>query len=354
MTTPGRTRAVELDLSSSTPEKPFAIITADCSGPREIDDGLFVQPLDAASELYRVGVCVADTSKLYDNGEIRRLAMSNGSAKYWDLPNNERGYDPMIPPEIIKGLEFTKGSVRDALILTFLVGRGVPPTDLEVLYGKVQVTTNLNYKEFADRCNYQPTSRKFAAASTYIREGLKYNPGGDHTKALAKARAASLQQTLPEDAPENTEVVSVSEKRWLNGARCNEAFMIAANHLVGKQMHMEGRPAIYRLYDPLDTSREDFVAANLARYGMTPGRHAGLNLDPICRVTSPLRRLEDYMMSHQLRQRHLGREATRADVRNLGDAVRRLNQEIAIQALRASGLERPEANSRPYDSAQVA
>lgn len=313
----------EFDYSSSTDSQPYLIITADCSDPHEIDDGLFVQPLASSKELYRVGVCVADTSKLYDNTDIRKAAMANGSARYWDLGGGERGYDPMIPADAIRELEFKKDKVRDALVLSFLVGRGVVPTEFEVSYGKVQVTTNMTYKQFADRCTSSDYYSKFTTTAELIRSGLGYTPGGDNGGNSAR---------------QGHGVGDASGRRWLNGARINEAFMISANHLLGKLMREEDRPAIYRLFDPSDTSYQDILDANVARYSLTPGPHKALRLDPYCRATSPLRRLEDYLMSHQLRQRDRGKPATKNDIEYLSAGTRRLNQEIASHALRSSGI----------------
>lgn len=325
MIAPRGVNIIELDRQASTDEAPYGIITADCSDPMEIDDGIFVEDLPTHEEMYRVGVCVADTSKLYEHGDVYRQAMKNTHARYWNLPNGERGYDPMIEPELIKELEFTKGHSRDALVVSFIVGRNQAPSELDISFGKVEVADNLSYKDFAENCKSSERDRKFGRASAFIIQHLQYTSGGDSDQATASSRNPNkIYRRL---------VRGPSEQVWLRGSRINEAFMVAANHLVGKVFAEEDRPAIYRVHDPADEKFLEFLPADMARYTWTPGLHKGLNLDPYCRVTSPLRRLEDFMMSYQLKQRYLGHLATQRDARDIAGAVQQLNRQLAREVL---------------------
>jgi exoribonuclease II len=294
------------------------IITADCSSPKEIDDGLFIEQLDETHELYRVGVCVVDTSKLYKDRVIVEQAFDRTAAKYWTMPDGEQGYDPMIEPEVIKELEFTAGNVRDALIATFLVGRVQSPAEIELSFGKVEVAENKNYKDFA---GFVATDegQKFYRASKFIKQHLGYIAYGDHVGSWPSWRTT---QAVP----------SVSEQAWKRGSKINEAFMVATNHLVGKALAEEGRPAIYRVHDPEDEQYLEMLSASVGRYTRKPGPHAGLGLEPYCRVTSPLRRLDDFMMNYQLKRRYQGQRPSGGDVRDLAFAIRRLNQEIIAAA----------------------
>jgi exoribonuclease II len=297
------------------------IITADCSFPREIDDGLFVERMDEDHELYRVGVCVVDTSKLYVNEEIKKDAFKRTEAKYWDLPGNERGYDPMIEADVIKGIEFTAGNVRDALVITFLVGDRQEPTDVEASFSPVEVVANKSYKEFANFATYSPKGKRFSRASELIKNHLRFVAYGDHAGDRPQWRKDTEEQTP-----------NLSNRAWKRGSKMNEAFMVGANHLIGKMLAEEGRPAIYRVHDPEDEQYLELLSANVARYSWTPGAHSGLGLDPYCRVTSPLRRLDDFVMNNQLKKRFLGKKPTAKDSEDVHFAVRRLNQEIIANA----------------------
>jgi exoribonuclease R len=298
--------------------EPPRIITADCSFPKEIDDGLFIEPLDEDHELYRVGVCVADTSKIYENSEISKEAFNRTEAKYWDLPDGERGYDPMIRPEAIKKIELTEGTLRNAMIVRFLVGAHEAPRDVRVTFEKVEVAQNISYKQFSN-FTYSKEGRKFLRASALIRSYLGYVAYGDHIGSRPQWRS-------------DTAATNVSGRSWKRGSQINESFMVAAYHLVGKMMAAEDRPAIYRVHDPNDEQYLELLSANVARYSRVPGPHAGLGLDPYSRVTSPLRRLDDFVNNYQLRQRDRGHAPTEKDLKDVAFAVRRLNQELVASA----------------------
>lgn len=299
------------------------IITADCSQPREIDDGLFVERLDENSELYRVGVCVVDTASVYSHGDLKQTAFKRTEAKYYDLPGGERGYDPMIDPEAIKSLEFTAGSVRNALIVTFLVGAKQEPSDVDISFGQVEVIANKSYKDFANYATYGKGAR-FNRASTLIRDHLGYIAYGDHTGQRPAWRTGEDERRT----------VSHSERAWKKGSKINESFMVATNHLVGTVLSQEGRPAIYRVHDPEDEKYIEIMPPNMAYFSVNAGIHTGLNLDPYCRVTSPLRRLDDFVMNYQLKKRFQQKDVSAQDSKEVGFAVRRLNQELIAGAPR--------------------
>ena len=313
---------VTLDQLSSTPEAPFGIMTVDCSNPCEIDDGIFVERLDDKEEAYRVGVFVVDTSVLYQERHIVDRAMKVTEAKYWQLDGHEQGYDPMINTNIVKGMDFTAPNERDALVVSFTIGKKAPPSDVDITFGKVEVTENLNYRDFWNRCVADGPDAKYARASAFIIRHLEYTSGGDLDAATSTQNLGAIYDKL----------IGSRGGRWLKGSRINESFMVAANHLVGRTLAAEGRPAIYRVHDPEDETHLELVPPNVARYSRTPGRHQGLNLDPYCRVTSPLRRLEDFVMSYQLKQRHLGKAATLKDTHDIATAVLQLNRRVIQEA----------------------
>jgi exoribonuclease II len=311
----------ELDARAQAQAAPYEIITADCSSPREIDDGVFVEPLMSAREMYRVGVCVADTSCLYSNGDIFRQALTNTEARYWQMPNGEQAYEPMIDSTAIGKLELKQGRLLSALVVSFVVGERQGPTDVDIAFHDVLVEKNLTYKKFGEECRYRPNRARYGKASAFILKHLAYRPGGDDE--------GKPRHTLdtPEDAYRALMHVPAREG-WARGARINESYMIAANHLVGKVFQAEGRPAIYRVHDTTDEAYLEFMPPNVARYTKVAGYHEGLGLDAYCRVTSPLRRLEDFMMLNQLKQRSLGKPVTEKDGRDLSAAIQRLNQQV--------------------------
>ena len=326
---PGRTGIVELDPYASGSEGPYGIVTADCSSPREIDDGVCVQPLPSSSEAYRVVVCVADTSGLYTNGEVRSKVVAHPRAEYGQDASGDPTYRPMINPALIGRHEFkrqTGGNIRKALAVSFIVGQSHPPDQTEVSFGHVEVQRNYHYKGFGNRCRYSEKYEPYGRASAFIIHHLGY-AGGNRNSGNQRpwSNADDVYQHLIHVPP---------HMAWERGSAINESFMIAANHLVGKMLaEEEDRVAIYRVHDPLDPSAQDFLPPALARYSSKPGPHFGLSLTPYCRVTSPLRRGEDFVMSHLLRERSAGRPVTSADRRVVATTIQRLNQLIMSDML---------------------
>lgn len=311
-------RPVEFDWQSAEPGLPH-VITADCSSPREIDDGVFVEQLDADTQAYRVGVCIADGRKLYRRQEVLQVALGLTRASYYDLGDNEQGYEPMIPPHYIYGKELREGNVRNALIVSFVAERGRPLSDVAIEFGNIEVVKNYDYKEFSQRAETELALGKYAAAATLIGQGLGYTPGGDKT---TPPRSSAAQ-----DARAN---------HWKHGSRMVEAFMIATNTLVGNTFAEEGRPAIYRVHDTADTTHDELIGPNVAVYSENPGEHLGLGLRNFSRVTSPLRRVEDLVMHHHIGLRAEGIMPSTHDMRIMRLAIRALNQRtIADQSLRA-------------------
>lgn len=308
----------ELDRRATTAEAPYAIYTSDCSDPHEIDDGVFVEPLPSSVEAYRVGVCMADTSKLYLDGEVRKNVLERVHADYWDLPNGERGYDPLIDPDIIKDAELKEGNIRNALVVSFVIARNLVPTEIEINFGKVEVVKNYDYKEFSGLAAPGSELERYSRASQMILNSLKFNLGGDST------------HHPPENGKRN--LANVSYQSWKRGARMNEAFMIAANHLTGRVLRDENYPAIYRVHDLGDKRFEEIMEINASIYTQIPGPHHGLGVDPYCRVTSGLRRLEDFTMCHFLHLRSQGKQPTQQDLAFRSQAIRRLNKRAIYEA----------------------
>lgn len=297
---------VALDRRASEPHMPVGIITADCCNPHEYDDGIAVEELQSSSELYRVTVFAADMSKHYSNEEYLALGLEKTESVYFNTGTSLEVYKPMLPEQVIQKAHFTSGRPKSALGVQFIVGDGHPPSDTTVTFGKVSVESNLDYRQFYDNCRSEEAFKKYQRASSYI-----------------------LHYLRPRVSPEYeaTEIVK-SASQFKKGAYINQSYMVAANYLVGQLMQSEEHLAIYRVHDPYNSPLTEAMSPRLARYSSIPGRHFGLGLDTYCRVTSPLRRLEDFIMHGLLRARDSGRDIDKKDQRNVAAAVKRLNQRI--------------------------
>lgn len=307
---------MELDRQASIDNQPYILTSFDCSEPKELDDGVTVEPLPSAQEMYRVGVCVVDASSLYKDSQILGEAMRRTEAKYWQLPGGEKGYDPMVPEDAIRDLDFRirkPGDIRSAMIVRFVVGESQPPTDAEVVFGQVELVANHDYRELAELSHAGGQYERFARAAKFIKDNLGFTSGGDY------------------DQPEDAKKVATDpvQRAFTEGSRMNEAFMVGAYHQVGRLLIPDpDRIGIYRVHDTRDEGRRMFLPANVATYSWEPGTHEGLNLYGVCRVTSPLRRLEDLIMNYLLRQRYDGNPVTRDDEDIVALAVHKLNARI--------------------------
>lgn len=316
MIAPRGTNILELDHHASMDDQPHLIVTADCSNPKELDDGLLVEPLPSAQEMYRVSVCVVDTSPLYREAGVLSEVMNRTEAKYYQLEGDESGYQPMVSEEIIEDMDFRlrrPGDTRGAMVVRFVIGRDQPPTDTEVVFGQVEVAANHDYHDFALQASEGGRYEKYGRAALFIKNHLAFTSGGDYDNPDNKAKP----------------VLDPIHQGFIRGSRLNEAAMVGACNQVGQLLTAEeDRIAIYRIHDPADEAHRMFLPANVATYSWDPGPHDGLGLYGYCRVTSPLRRGEDFIMSHLLKQRYEGQSVTRDEEDTVALAVHRLNARI--------------------------
>lgn len=307
-------------------DEPFEIITADCSSPREIDDGIHVRLLPGGKELYEVSVGVVDTAKLYRQHKVLGMMLERTEAKYGQEPGERQSYTPMIDPEIIEDIQFTEGHLRGALIVSFVLGEDVPPTTPDIRFGRVRITENINYHEFANRCAKEQDYVVYGRAAAFIMAHLGYVSGGDEGEENIDYAKEPDVETIYRKL-----IGQIDQRPWTIGSRFNEAFMVSTGHLMGRTFRDERRPAIYRVHNPKDYRYSEFMYPELARYSTKPGLHSGLQLDPYCRGTSPMRRLEDALMMHHAWLRYQGKQPSHRDKAIMLEGVRRLNQRVGSQ-----------------------
>jgi hypothetical protein len=302
----------EIDQLASELGRPYAVITADCSNPCEIDDAISVEALPSEKELYRVRVFAADTSGLYTNEEVARAVVQRTESRYFGSGTAEESYEPMIEPHHVQRIHFEAGRVRSALVTSFIVGEDVPPTETSVEFGDVEVVQNLTYARFGEKCRYSPGFEPFGRAAALIIHHL--------------APAAIAQEY--EDIYRNLIHVPSAEK-FKRGAMINAAFMVAGNTMAGQLIASEpDSVGIYRIHDPDNPQYAEIFDPRVAWYSTTPGPHTALGVDSYMRITSGLRRAEDFMMHGILRARKEKRPLTGRDHKLVRQTVQRLNQRV--------------------------
>ena len=316
----------ELEETAVRLQGPKTIITADCSNPHEIDDGILVQPLPSAREAYKVDVCIADVSSLYRNTDVLQGALSQTRSEYFTLGGSEQGYEPMIDRQYVLQKELSKAALKNAVIMSFIVGDGIAPQDFSVDFDQVRVLANYNYRQFSELSSRGLKLEQYAQAARFIREGIRYNPGGDSTTMTNDISNRALERKYGS---------------WKHGARLNEAFMVASNHLLGKMMQDEGRPAIYRVHGNAGDIHGEIFRPDVAWYSRQPGFHQGLDIGPYCQGTSGLRRLPDFIMHYHLWLRDNNMTPTEYDMRIMDEAIRNLNSRAIYDTVARTRAKRP-------------
>lgn len=305
----------QLDERASEPGKPHAVITADCTGAHEFDDAISVRALPTATETYQVDVFAVDTSRLYYDEDIVRRAMTLTASRY----RSAHLYNPMLDRDMTQRLHFAQGSTKNALGISFLVGVNDAPTDVNISFGRVEVRRNMTYKSFGDKCRYSPSFEAYGRAAALIMHHLRFD-----------ANSSEENDTEFSDRYDNLIHVPKSET-WKRGNSINQTFMIAANHLVGRTLMENNDLAIYRAHDTTDDYLLEVFSPSVARYTTNPTPHHGLGLDVYARVTSPLRRLEDFINVGLIKQRARGRGIGQRDQKITIGSTQRLNQAVAAE-----------------------
>ncbi|MBX6422350.1 RNB domain-containing ribonuclease [Thermosulfurimonas sp. F29] len=271
------------------------IFTIDAEETRDFDDALHFERL---SDGFRVGVHITDVSALIppDSATFRE-ALRRGLTLY--LPE---GTIPMLPPNLSENrLSLRAGETRPAV--SFLIDFS-PEGDIRgfrILLSRVRVTRRLTYEEVDAR----------------IKEGDPFWTEFYHLAwafSGMRRRAGAFAITLPEVVLRVKDGEIHLERLEFTPARLLVAeFMIAANFVAARFLNEKGIPALYRFQkEPLErilaTGEEnDLVKAfQQLRYfvrgevGLSPEFHHGLGLPAYTTVTSPIRRVMDLVVQHQL------------------------------------------------------
>lgn len=309
----GGPNLVILDALASERDLPVGIITADCSNPHEIDDGLAAVAMPTDKELYRVSAFAVDASPFYTDEDIVRQVIRQTESRYENVGTSMEGYDPMLAQHLIKKRHFVAGQLRDALIISYLIGREQPPSDLSLTFGKVEVVENLRYDDFGQRCSEEDQYKIFGRTAALILHHLARGKVPDPDEAHHEMMQADEHTTF---------------KR---GSDINQIHMVGANHAAAR-INAESELGIYRIHDPTDGRFAEIMSPRLARFSATPGPHTALGLDRYMRVTSSLRRAEDFIMHGLFRAQFEKRPYTGRDRRLVAAAIQKLNQHIASAA----------------------
>lgn len=298
-------KSILIDRHSSSPQNPVGIITADSYSTREFDDGVAVVGLDSNREAYEVNVFIADTSNLYFDQEITSQVLTNLETTI-ERSDDGTARTPMFDARQAKKLHLSAGGgIRPALNVSFTLGDGWPPDDIRISYGQVEVRQNYKYGKFGRLCHSSESFLPYARAASYI---LGY----------LSPRYADNSQVFSEFMGRPRTDAEI------RGRDINYAYMIAANHLASLALRANGQKAVFRR----DNSGQKGLKPDTptAYYSSKPGIHSTLGLSAYARISSPLRRAEDFINHGQLRQLSEGNIGEPRDTYLVHTAVTALNK----------------------------
>ncbi len=269
--------------------------TVDAEDTRDFDDALHLEDL---GDRLRVGVHITDVASLVPpDSEIFREACRRATTLY--LPER---VIPMLPPELSEErLSLKAGEIRPAVSFLLDFSREGRLLSYRIVLSRIRVARRYTYEEVDVSLAQEDPFWKllYTLAQGFLRW---------------RESQGALAVTLPEVVLRVREDGEIEFRRLeFTPARILVAeFMIAANFAAAQFLHERNIPAIYRFQkEPLERilspGETDLVKAFLqlrylvrGEHGLEPEFHHGLGLPVYTTVTSPIRRLVDLIVQHQL------------------------------------------------------
>ncbi|QJA05911.1 RNB domain-containing ribonuclease [Thermosulfurimonas marina] len=276
--------------------------TIDAEDTRDFDDAL---SLERQEGKLVVGVHITDVASVVPP-DSRTLSEARRRGQTLYLPER---IIPMLPPVLSEErLSLREGERRPALSFFLHFSPEGKLLRTEIRLTEIRVSRRLTYEE-VDQALAEGKEPFFTL----------------HTLARAfqeeRRRQGAFAVTLPEVVIRVEEGEIRLERLEFTAARELVAeCMIAANYAAARFLHERGIPALYRYQkEPLERILKEGEEADLVRafqqlrflvrgeLGLSPEFHHGLGLPAYTTVTSPIRRLLDLLMQHQIRAALLGR-----------------------------------------------
>ncbi len=271
----------------------WRIFTIDGPETRDFDDAL---SLIREGKDFLVGIHIADVASLVPpDTRLFKEALRRGTTLY--LP--ERTI-PMLPPLLSEGAaSLVAGEDRPALSFLVRLSEEGEILSFEIVPSVVRVSERLTYEQADSRLH---TDEELKTLHQLARKLFE--------RRLA---AGALPVFLPEIEIRVREGQIYLERLDFTPARLLVSeFMILANFVAAKYFQAHNLPAIYRCQakprerlingEEQDLLKNFFQVRQLSRGELllSPEFHHGLGLEVYTTVSSPIRRMVDLIMEHQL------------------------------------------------------
>lgn len=271
------------------------LLTIDGAATRDLDDALHIERL---GEHYRVGIHIADVAWFVKPGTLLfETARQRVTSIYFD-----DSQIPMLPPLLSEGLcSLVAGEVRPAMSFLVTLSESGEIVDSEIVASLVTVQRRLTYEAVAGLLTSDPDLKALLALARALR------------RRRVEADAVILPIPDVNLRIDGDGIPEVSLEDVDQPARLLVAEMMVLANMVGADfVAARQAPGLFRAQDEphqrlVYGEEQDLLTIWRQRKQLKPGqiltaprRHSGVGAAAYTTLTSPIRRLLDLVMQHQL------------------------------------------------------
>jgi exoribonuclease-2 len=294
------------------------LLTIDGETTRDYDDALH---LERQGDNFLVGIHISDVAHyVHPGAPLYEEAVRRTTSIY--LPDRQI---PMLPPAVSEGVcSLIAGRPRAAMSFLVLLSPAGEVLDFDLVQSVVRVKRQLSYPQVEQMLAKDRELQTLAALSQQLRRrrvekgavilpipdvDIRLEPKGDIAITISEV-----------DTPSRTLVAE---------------FMVLANTLGAQFVANRQVPGLFRSQEPprkriIGPPEKDLLVNFLQRRNLAPGKletaprpHSGVGVTEYTTVTSPIRRLLDLVMQHQIKHLLLGRGArfTQSELQELAGII---------------------------------
>ncbi|MGK5092684.1 RNB domain-containing ribonuclease [Deltaproteobacteria bacterium TL4] len=269
-------------------------VTIDSEKTKDYDDAISIlgwnnSSIQLAVQIADVASFIAPNSSLFEEAEKRVSSVYTLKRVF-----------PMFPPSLADELFSLKaGKIRSVISFNLNLFQSGEYKLIGIERGKIRVEENLSYTEADQRIQAGEQFWKILYEYCLI---LKQN-------RIAQGALDINRQEIEVDISDEKNIQITSVDRNTPSNMIIQELAILVNQEVGRLFHQHQFPAIYRTQPPYQIVQEPkddeeltmrHIRIDAARLSTVSEPHAGLGCDFYIQATSPIRRLLDLIIQHQL------------------------------------------------------
>ncbi|HET97796.1 MAG TPA: RNB domain-containing ribonuclease [Desulfurivibrio alkaliphilus] len=284
------------------------VLTIDSASTRDLDDALH---LERQGENFRVGIHIADVAHFVKPGSaLFAAAVERVTSLYFP-----EGQIPMLPPRLSEDLcSLVVGKVRPTMSFLVTLTPAGDIVDSRIVAGVVEVKRRLDYDQVEELLASDSDLQELLALSQALRR--RRLEAGALLLPIPDVNIRLDRQGNPQVELEDVDIPArllVSE------------MMVLANMLAAEYVAQQQVPGLFRAQDDphqrlVQGYDQDIFTIWRQRKQLKPGqlltrpkRHSGVGAASYTTITSPIRRLLDLVMQHQIYALRAGKGARFAE-----------------------------------------